>query len=220
MCLYLRNNAELSDPIRHITYKADRDWNLKNGEVITITAVMDEKFLQKGYLLTRSETTITIEGFDRYVSTASDLTGDVLRRISDRAYQECVSGGSVDLYDGSSNMTPWGAAISDIRVGDTALLAVNNQTDMEYSFLLVPVYKTITTHEWYDMAANANVTKTWENVMGYYKFTDVTVHPDGTVTFNESYVEQNGCYTDANAADGLYLNQFRSGYTLTEIPMT
>lgn len=46
VCLYLRNNAELSDPIRHITYKADKDWNLKNGEVITITATMDEKFQQ------------------------------------------------------------------------------------------------------------------------------------------------------------------------------
>ena len=219
VCLYLYNNADLSDPIRHITYKADKDWNLKNGEVITITATMDEKFQQQGYLLTRTETTIAIEGFDRYASASSDLTNDVLQRISDRAYQECANGGSVDIYDGSNNMTPWGATIENIHVGDTALLAVNNQIDMEYSFLLVPVYKTITTNEWYDMAANANVTKTWENVIGYYKFTDVIVHPDGSITYNESYVELNGNYTDTNAADAIYLNQLRSTYTFIEVPM-
>ena len=116
-------------------------------------------------------------------------------------------------------MTPWGASIENIHVSDTALLAVNNQTDMDYSFLLVPVYKTITTNEWYDMAANENVTKTWENVIGYYKFTDVTVHPDGFVTYNEAYVELNGNYTDTNAADTIYLNQLRSTYTFTEVPM-
>ena len=219
VCLYLRNNALLGDPIRHITYKVDKDWNLKNGEVITITATMDEKFQQQGYLLTRTETTIPVEGFDRYASASSDLTNDVLQRISDRAYQECANGGNVDIFDGSSNMTPWGASIENIHVCDTALLAVNNQIEMEYSFLLVPVYKTITTNEWYDMAANANVTKTWENVIGYYKFTDVIVHPDGSVTYNESYVELKGNYTDTNAADTLYLNQLRSNYSFVEIPM-
>ena len=219
VCLYLRNNAELSDPIRHITYKADKDWNLKNGDVITITATMDKKFQQKGYELTSTETTITVEDFDRYASTASDLTDDVLQSISNRAYQECVNGGNVDIYDGSSNLTPWGADIENIRVADTALLAVNYQIDTEYSFLLVPVYKTITTDEWCDMATNMNITKTWENVIGYYKFTDVIVHPDGSVTYNESYVELNGNYTDTNAADTIYLGQVRSNYTLIEVPM-
>ena len=219
VCLFLRNNAQLSDPIRHITYRVDKDWNLKNGEVITVTATMDEKFQRQGYLLTRTETTITVEGFDRYASDASDLTKDVLQRISDRAYQECVNGGSVDIYDGRSNKTPWGATIENIHVADTALLAVNNRIDMEYSFLLVPVYKTITTDEWYDMEANERVTKTWENVIGYYKFTDVTVHPDGSVTYNEYYVELKGNYTDTNVADALYLNELRSNYAFHEVPM-
>ena len=219
VCLYLRNTADLSDPIRHITYQVDKDWNLKNSEVITVTATLDEKYQKQGYLLTRTETTIAIEGFDRYASAASDLTRDVLESISNRAYLECVAGGSVDIYDGSSNLTPWGANIENIHVGDTALLAVNNQIDMEYSFLLVPVYKTITAEEWYDMARNTHITKTWENVVGYYRFTDLIVHPDGSVTYNESYVELNGNYTDTNVADTMYLNQFRANYTFLEVPM-
>ena len=219
VCLFLRNNALLGDPIRHITYKVDKDWDLKNGEIITITATLDKKLQQQGYLLTRTETTITVEGFERFASAASDLTRDVLQRISDRAYQECVNGGSVDIYDGISNKTPWGASFENIHVSDTALLAVNNEIDTEYSFLLVPVYKTITTDEWYDMDANEHVTKTWENVIGYYKFTDLIILPDGAVTYNDSYVELKGNYTDTAVADALYLNELRSDYTFIEISM-
>jgi hypothetical protein len=219
LILTVRNNAGLHDPIGHITYKADHDWNFKNNEEIKITATMDQKFADQGYMLTRTEVTISFDGFERYVSSASDLTNVVLHRISERAYQECVNGGNVDIFDGSNNMTPWGATIENIHVGDTALLAVNNQIEMEYSFLLVPVYKTISTEEWYDMDAGMNTTKTWENVIGYYKFTDLIIQSDGSVTFNESYVELNGNYTDANTADTLYLNQLRSNYTFIEVPM-
>ncbi len=217
--LSLYNNADRNDSISHITYQADKDWNLKNGETITITATMDKTYADQGYLLTRTETTISVDGFDRYASSVSDLTAAVLQSVSDRAYQECVNGGNVNIYDGSNNMTPWGASFENIHVGDTALLAVNNNIDMEYSFLLVPVYKTITTDEWYDMDAGANTTKTWENVVGYYKFTDVIVHADGSVSCSESYVEMNGNFTSADVADALYLNQFRSNYSFVEVPM-
>lgn len=219
VCLFLRNNAEWGDPIRYIKYKVDNDWNLKNGDVVTITAVLDDKYQQQGYLLSRTETTITIEGFDRYASAASDLTADALRRISQRAYQECVDGASVDIYDGISNKTPWGASFDNIHVSDTAMLAVNKQIDETYSFLLIPVYKTITKSDWYDMAANASVSKTWENVIGFYKFYDVIVHPDGSVSYNESYVELKGNYTDTDVADVLYLNDVRSDYELIEVSM-
>ena len=219
LILTVRNNAGLHDPIGHITYKADHDWNFKNNEEIKITATMDQKFADQGYMLTRTEVTISFDGFERYVSSASDLTNVVLHRISERAYQECVNGGNVDIFDGSNNMTPWGATIENIHVGDTALLAVNNQIEMEYSFLLVPVYKTIFTEEWYDMDAGMNTTKIWENVIGYYKFTDLIIQSDGSVTFNESYVELNGNYTDTNTADALYLNQLRSNYSFIEVSM-
>jgi hypothetical protein len=69
------------------------------------------------------------------------------------------------------------------------------------------------------MAANTHISKTWENVVGYYRFTDVIVHPDGSVTYNESYVELKGNYTDTNVADTMYLNQFRANYTFLEVPM-
>lgn len=219
LTLTLRNNADRNDPIGHITYQASKDWNFKNNEDITITASMDKTYADQGYLLTRTEITISFDGIERYVSSASDLTSTVLQSISDRAYQECVNGGNVNIYDGSNNMTPWGASFENIHVGDTALLAVNNAIDMEYSFLLVPVYKTITTDEWYDMAAGVNTTKTWENVVGYYKFTDLVIQSDGTVTYNESYVDMNGNFTSADVADALYLNYFRSNYSFIEIPM-
>jgi hypothetical protein len=217
--LYMNNCAAANDPVRHIVYQYDKSWNLQNGDVITITASLDKRFQNQGYLLTRTETTIIVDGFDRHASAVSDLTQEVLAAMSDRAYQECVNGGSVDIYDGNNNLWPWGARFENIHVGDTALLAVNHEIDAEYSFLLVPVYKTITTDTWYDMDAATNITQTWENVVGYYKFSDVVVHPDGSVTFYEDYVAMNGNYTDAEVADALYLNELRANYSLLEVPM-
>ena len=219
VCLYIRNTAALGEPVRGITYKADNDWNLKNGDTVTVTATLDKKFEQQGYVLSRTERTITVEGFERYASAAADMTSTVLQSISDRAYQECVAGNVANIYEGNDSTTPWGARFDNIHVGDTALLAVNNQIDMEYSFLLVPVYKTITTDEWYDMDAGVNTTKTWENVFGYYKFTDLLVHADGTVSYNESYVEMNGNFADASTAQEIYLNQFGSNYSFIEVSM-
>lgn len=215
----LYNTAELSDPIRHIDYRSDNDWNLKNGDVIIITATLDKKFEQQGYRLSRTETTIPVEGFDRYVSCESDLPEDVLRRISDRAYQECANGGNCNIFDGVNNLTPWSARFENIYVGDTALLTVNNNIETEYSFLLVPVYKTIICDEWYDMETGTTYPKTWEDVFAYYKFSDVIVHPDGTVSYNESYVDVNGSYTDMAAAEANYLSYWQQNYTFKEIPM-
>ena len=217
--LTIRNTATLGEAIRGITYRADKDWELKNGDVITVTASLDKKFQQQGYVLSRTEFTIPVEGFDRYVSAPSDLPQDVLLQIAERAYQECLWGNSVDIYDGRSNKTPWGAEILDIHVADAALLAVNRQIDMEYSFLLVPVYKTITTDEWYDMDTGTRMTMTWADVAGYYKFTDLIVHPDGSVSYNEYYVELHGNYTDSTVADTLYLNELRSRYTFTDVTL-
>ena len=225
VCLFLRNTAQLGDPIRQITYKVDNDWDLKNGDVITITATMDQRLQKQGYVLTRTETTITLEGFDRYVSAVADLNKDVLTSISNRAYQECVNGSHIDIIDetrtsmSSGGITPWGASIENIHVGDTALLVVNHEIDQEYSFLLVPVYKTITTDAWYDMDAGMSITRTWEDVVGYYKFSDLVVHTDDSVSYREDYIPVHGSFTSEDVAETLYLSRFSADYSLLEVPM-
>jgi len=217
--LTLRNTTGFQDPISHITYRADKDWNLKNGDTVTVTATMEPRFAQQGYLLERTQLTISVEGFDRYASSAADLNDAILQQLSDRAYRDCVSAGSVDLYDGINNMTPWGARFENIHVGDTALLAVNREQEMPYSFVLVPVYKTVVTDQWYDMDQGMNTTRTWEDVVAYYQFSDVIIHADGSITFEESYVEMHGNYTDTNAAHILYLDELQNTYTFQEVAM-
>lgn len=219
LSLNLWNNADFNDPVYHIQYHADKDFNFRNNEPITITAQLDKPYTQQGYVLSRTETTLSFDGMDRYVSTPEDLPEEVLRRIADRAYQECVNGCNANVFDGENSYTPWAVEFTDIRTGENALLVVNNNIEMEYSFLLVPVYKTITTDEWYDMETGMNTTMCWENVVGYYKFTDLIVHGDGSVSFNEDYVEMNGSYTSADAANALYLDWYRANYTFTEIPL-
>lgn len=219
LVLNLWNNADFEDPLWNIQYHATPDFNFRGDEEITITAELDEVRAKQGYALSRTETILSFAGMPRYVSCAEDLNEDVLRRIVNRVYQECISGSNANIMDVSESWSPWAVEFSDIRVGDTALLAVNNNIETEYSFLLVPVYKTITTNEWYDMDAGVNTTRTWENVIGWYKFTDLIVQADGTLSFNEDYVEMNGNFASEEAADALYMDYFRSNYTFTEISM-
>jgi len=213
------NCAALDDPLSKVTYRADKDWNLKNGDVINFTATLDEKFARQGYVLSRSEYQIPVEGFDRYVSDPADLTADVLQRMKDRAMQECVNGGNTNIFDGTSDLSPWGVQFENVHVGDTALLVVNNNLEEEYSFVLVPVYQTIVCSEWYDMNTGTTSVQTWENVFSYFKFTNVRVLPDGTVTYEESYVETIGNFTDDNAANLRYLDQYRANYSFLNVPL-
>ncbi len=215
--------AGSENPISFVDYAADKGYNstdLSNGDVVTFTASIDEKYANQGYVLTRAETTITVEGLDKYATSAADLTPDFLRTVSDRAYQECVAQNDVNIYDGSNNLTPWNASFENIHVGNSALLMVKNDHDeYNYNFLLVPVYKTLSTDEWYNMDTMQNESKTWSDVVAYYTFSNVIVHTDGSVTYDESYVEANGSYTDSTVADNLFLNQFAAEYSSTEVPM-
>lgn len=219
LMLNIWNEADFNDPVYHIRYRADKDFAFRNNEMITITAELDAPYAKQGYVLSRTETVISFDGLPRYAAAAEDLPEETLRSIALRAYQECLNGGNANIMDISGSYSPWAVEFSEIRVGEHALLAVNNMPEMEYSFLLVPVYKTISTDEWYDMEAGVNTSMRWEDVIGYYKFTDLILQGDGSVSYNESYVEMNGNFASRAAADALYLDQYRANYTFTEIPM-
>ena len=213
------NAADRSTPYGQMTYRADKDWNLANGDTVTVTAALSGHMVNQGYVLTRDTLPLTLQDWDRYADEASDLPAETLRQMTERALQEAVDGGSVDLYDGEHNYTPWDAEISDFRVGDTALLMVSKSMDTPYSFLLVPVYKTLTTEAWYDDEAGQTVSRTWNDVVGYYKFTDIIVRGDGTVSYNTDWVEFKGSFTSVDIAEQLYLAVVKDDYNVTEVTL-
>lgn len=197
------------DPIRSIKYGCDQIYSfLQNGDVITITASLPDNVDTQGYVLTRTELTITAEGFDACVSEASQLTSAFLQSASEQAYQKCVADANVSVLTPDSNFTFWGGAFENIHVGDTALLFVNRERDREYSFLLVPVYKDIITTDG----------DRWDSIYSYYKFSNLIVHPDGTVSCDDN-LDVNGSFTSEEVASERYLNNFSNHYQFIEVPL-
>lgn len=58
------SSAGYSEPYHYLTYSFDKDWELSNGEVITIYAGIGERYANKqlGFELSRTEMTIVVEG--------------------------------------------------------------------------------------------------------------------------------------------------------------
>lgn len=72
-------------PEAYITYTVDNQYDLANGDTFTITATMSEKYTQQGYLLTRNELTVTVEGLKSYITDVSALSAGDVAAIQDKA---------------------------------------------------------------------------------------------------------------------------------------
>lgn len=67
------SNQCQSEPQASIVYTADKTSDLSNGDSITVTAQLPDSAVQEGYVLTQTETTVTVEGLDTYVTSLSQL---------------------------------------------------------------------------------------------------------------------------------------------------
>lgn len=223
--LSINNNAAYDDPVSLIRYKVDNSWNLKYGDVVTVTASLSGHADE--YVLSRTEAALTLTGFDRYVTDPSQLPTEVLQAMADRVCQEALANGESDILDGVNDTWLSGNVTYDnVRVGDTAMVgvvldpdSVDGWSNTTYNFVLLPVYRNVTTDSYYDEAQGMTVTKTWENVINHYLFQNVVVHSDGSVTYDDSYLAHRGFFTDESAAGVLSLDVLRQNYELIEFNM-
>lgn len=71
--VYIYNQAANGEPYSLLTYQIDKMSDLANGDTITVTASSGRRFDENGYVLSRTETTLEIQGFHSYVTDASLL---------------------------------------------------------------------------------------------------------------------------------------------------
>ena len=213
------NHAAYGDPILNIKYTADKGWDLKNGDVVTITASIPNLIAQNTYTLTRTEMTVTIENMDVYVTDVSQLTDGFLQEIANKVYAQDAETANSDVYDGEYTYSPGTCDFEDIRVGDTAFLLIKEQEETRY--LIVPISKTVICREWYDADSDSMIEKRWEDVVAYYTFTDLVIHTDGTFTCNMDDIGYNGNYSDEGIGDNAYLAGYRDfyGYSFFDVKM-
>lgn len=66
-------NKCTGEPNSMITYRADKEFDIKNGDQIKITAELPKDAADNGYILKETEKTITVEGLNSYVENLSQI---------------------------------------------------------------------------------------------------------------------------------------------------
>ncbi|MBR1740142.1 MAG: hypothetical protein IJ737_07605 [Ruminococcus sp.] len=69
-------------PYVSLSFEADKQTNLNNGDVITVTANIKEK---EYYIPTKTTEEFTVEGMDEYLMTLDDLPDDVREKLEQQA---------------------------------------------------------------------------------------------------------------------------------------
>ncbi len=83
------NHYDMEDPLCYIEYSADKNDNLANGEVVTVTATYDEEeMLKAGYKVISNTKEYTATCTETYVTSASQLSDEIHASLKEKSLEE------------------------------------------------------------------------------------------------------------------------------------
>lgn len=190
--------------VNGVTYEYENSSDLKNGDVITITATLDPQMAEReGYVLSRNEMTYTVEGLNMVPQNISDLTSDNIQQLKDicletveNRSQSNVNVGNTSYY--SMMMEPF----DNIRLGSTGYLCVN-RADV---FFVVPVSITLN-----NVSEDYEVNGTFD-VHGYVTVKGFMQSADGSLLTDTLYAETQGFSFNDGEALNNYLASFNADW--------
>lgn len=107
--LSLRNASDNDFINGYVYYEADKTSDIKNGDVITVTASVDPEYAADyGYTIGATTMTYTVSGVDEYVSFYEDLSEEILTDMDEQAKD------AIETW--SSNQESWNS-YKDLKVG-------------------------------------------------------------------------------------------------------
>ena len=222
--LYIGSRTE---PHAHITYKADKQYNLKNGDTVTITATMSEKYTKKGYALTRSEMVVKVEGMQSYITDVSALSADDVSAIRQKAFEyyeiQKVEGLNISAADGREyNMAPKDVgSYGELRFADYGYALVENGWGTN-AMLLIPFKVDVQDGSFYWWSGDyysEPLMKNFEKMSGYFIISQLMLDENGQLIKEDGFRwEMSNLYeneqqmvqsiTDRFGEEGVYLGKF------------
>lgn len=92
--IFVNDNSGLAE-MQHISFSADKDSGLSNGDTITITANIDgdvESFANEfGVIPEPIEQTYTVEGLKSYIASSSEITSEALDKMKQQAKDQFMA---------------------------------------------------------------------------------------------------------------------------------
>ena len=195
--LYLNYTGDRSAPAAYITYKADKTYNLKNGDVVTVTAEMNERYAQQGYLLTADSMTVTVEGLKSYITDVSALRAEDIAAIRGKAaeYWEKKKDDSINIctVNGKEvNMSPEKVGFcSDLRFDDTGYAVIQDGWGTT-TVMLLPFHvdvQDVAFSWWNNDYYEDPLIKSFPNAAGYFAVTDLVLDENGQLIRDSFHID-------------------------------
>lgn len=146
-------------------FSADSRYNLKNGDVVTITiSVYEDGLKRRGYKLKELSRTYTVEGLDEYIDSYSDLTQEFLDYAKSEA-QDLIKAYVAKRYNAESSLgeLEYAGYVFDAAKEDPGYFNAYND--------LYVIYRGVVSHS----------EKDFQNTMVYYpvRFSNILSTADG-----------------------------------------
>lgn len=194
--LSIENNCDSGTPQSYVEYTADKTSELRNGDTVTVTASLKEGAENEGYVLADTESTITVENLDSYVTDVSMLSAEDVKDLEEQLKQEIGENynGSFDFYtaDGQ-NISIFGSdagTFGEPVFAEKGYAAFSGGSYAETVFIFNIDVNDVTLYSWDGEYYDTPQTRTFSDMYGYCAIRDLKVSPDGTlITGEDNYTE-------------------------------
>lgn len=171
------NNNATDEFLSGLTFKADKDYGLANGDTIIVSikyaSAIDEA-LENNYVFTRTEKEYTVEGLPYYIYSLSEIPDDLMGEMRNTADEE----------------------MADFLANDINIISKKDIIDIESEYIgnMLWAFKSISSayanHCYFVYKIHVK-TEIDEFVYYYYiEFYDLYMNIDGTVTLQVDYTGQ------------------------------
>lgn len=225
----IRNNCSDDMDQRLVDYSIDKEYEIKNGDVITVTASLSDWSREQGYVLTQTETTITVSGLNSYITDLSMLNSEDAAAVQTavaNTFAAHADGRRMSLkytYDGklhsmdinSSN----GVRYSEPRFTGKAYTAVADGWTATY-LLIVPFQVDVTnvgSYWWGGNYTDEEIFKDFNSANCYMVFKDLMLDAEGNLIKGENGIDISDVFQNAEDMQS-QLTEYYGNDGLTEGP--
>lgn len=191
-------NKCTGEPNSMITYRADKEFDIKNGDQIKITAELPKDAADEGYILKETEKTITVEGLNSYVDNLSQINEENRTELISKLEKafSAETERRVRFHDSQGTELDMS---TDSTTFSNFTLSEDTYESAKKEFTIIPfTVDTTGSYYWWGREYFENQTeKTFTGANGFIVAKYLTIDSNGNlVDDNNVYFEVGGIYED------------------------